>query len=382
MSKGSDLNGFKTPGQLIEHLLEERGWTQRVLGIVLGIDETAVNKVIKGKQAVTAEMALTLGEVFAVEADQFLSLQKSYEMAQARIVAVPDPNRAKRAALFGDLPISEMIKRGWIDAYDVRDTKRVQAELIKFFNVKSLDEIEILPHAPKKTNYSEPPTGAQFVWINRVRQIASEMMVGRYTPFTGRSAIKKLSDLLHAPDEARKVPRILSESGIRFAIVETIGSAKIDGVCFWLDDHSPVIGMSLRYDRIDNFWFVLRHELEHVIQNHGRTVMVDAELEGERASASGSIPKEERIANEAASNFCVPKNELKKFINKKSPFFAERDILGFAATLQVHPGLIAGQLQHETTRYDRFRNHLVKIKHLVTPSAMVDGWGDVFPVEV
>src|SRR5262249_46467285 len=150
-----------------------------------------------------------------------------------------------------------------------------------------------------KTSYSAPPTGAQLVWINRVRQIASEMMVGRYTQLSGRSAIRKCSELLLAASEVRKVPRILSESGIRFVVVESLSSARIDGVCFWLDDQSPVIGMSLRFDRIDNFWFVLRHELEHLIQNHGRyTVIVDAELEGDRAGTGESLSNEERIANE------------------------------------------------------------------------------------
>jgi HTH-type transcriptional regulator/antitoxin HigA len=41
---------------------------------------------------------------------------------------------------------------------------------------------------------------------------------------------------------------------------------------------------------------------------------------------------------------------------------------------------VAGQLQHKTRRYDLFRNHLVKIRSVVTPNAMVDGWGDVAPV--
>jgi HTH-type transcriptional regulator/antitoxin HigA len=72
---------------------------------------------------------------------------------------------------------------------------------------------------------------------------------------------------------------------------------------------------------------------------------------------------------------------LQKFIQVKSPFYSERDIRGFAATYKIHPGLVAGQLQHKTQRYDLFRNHLVKIKSVVTPNAMVDGWGDVAPVK-
>jgi HTH-type transcriptional regulator / antitoxin HigA len=92
------------------------------------------------------------------------------------------------------------------------------------------------------------------------------------------------------------------------------------------------------------------------------------------------VSEEERVANGAAADFCVPRKKMDAFIARKAPFFAERDLLGFAKTLNVHPGLIAGQLQHRTGRYDRFRNHLVKIRSIVAPGAMVDGWGDVAPV--
>lgn len=52
--------------------------------------------------------------------------------------------------------------------------------------------------------------------------------------------------------------------------LEALKSSKIDGVCLWLNEHSPVIGMTMRFDRMDNFWFVLRHELEHVLLGHGK----------------------------------------------------------------------------------------------------------------
>jgi len=372
----------RTPGQLIEELLESRGWTKRVLAIVLGLDETVINKIIAGKRTVDAEMALLFGEVFHIEPERFLELQKSYDLAQARIVARPDPGRATRAALFGDLPVSDMIKRGWLEgADDVRDVLKVEAALAKFFGVPSVNEIEILPHAAKKTNFTMPATPAQLAWVYRVKQIASEMLVARYSQSALRDAIPRLNRLLSAAEEARKVPRILAECGIRYVIVESLPSAKIDGVCFWLNDHSPVIGMSLRHDRIDNFWFVLRHEIEHVGRRHGQAaVMLDTELEGERAGTGANVAEEERVANEAAANFCVPRQSMDSFIARKSPFFRENDILGLAKTLQIHPGLVAGQLQHRTDRYDRFRQYLVKIRSIVAPGAMVDGWGDIAPV--
>lgn len=374
---------FKTPGQFLKALLDVRGWSNRTLAIVLGIDESGMNRIVADKRVITIELALGLGEVFNVPAEHFLELQQSYDLAKARIAVQPDPRRATRAHLFGNLPIAEMIKRGWLEAEDVRDVAKVESALAKFFGVKSAEEIEILPHAAKKTEVTVETTPAQLAWLYRVKHIASEMIVARYSPNTVRTAVTKLSALLSAPEEARKVPRILAECGIRFVVVESLSSAKIDGVCFWLNDSSPVIGMTLRHDRIDNFWFVLRHELEHVLCLHGRgAAMIDAELEGDKAGTGSSVAQEERVANEAASDFCVPKNQLESFIARKSPFFAERDILGFARTLDVHPGLIAGQLQHHTGRYDRFRSHLVKIRAMVAPSAMVDGWGDIAPVDI
>jgi HTH-type transcriptional regulator / antitoxin HigA len=108
--------------------------------------------------------------------------------------------------------------------------------------------------------------------------------------------------------------------------------------------------------------------------------MLDAELEGERAGTGPSVPEEERIANEAAAEFCVPKKMMDAFIARKAPFFSERDLIGFARTIKVHPGIVAGQLHYRTGRFDRFRNHLVKVRTIVAPNAITDGWGDVVPV--
>jgi HTH-type transcriptional regulator / antitoxin HigA len=378
----TDSSAFRTPSQLIEALMQERGWSNRLLSVVLGTDENNISRIVTGKRAIDAELALILEDVFKVPAERFLELQKSYDLAKARIAVRPDPDRSNRAHLFAGLPVAEMNKRGWIDTPDIRDGSKVQSELMRFFGVNRVEDIEVLPHAAKKTQVNTEATPAQLAWLYRVRQIASEMLVARFSEGALRQAIGKLSALLSAAEEARKAPRILAEAGVRFVIAETLSSAKIDGVCFWLDDQSPVIGMTMRFDRIDNFWFVLRHECEHVLQGHGRAaVILDTDLDGAGARTGENISEEERLANEAAANFCVPKSKLEAFIARKAPFFYEQDIRGFANTLRVHPGLVAGQLRHKTEQYNRFGNHLVKVRSIVMPNAIVDGWGNVAPTD-
>jgi HTH-type transcriptional regulator / antitoxin HigA len=374
---------YRTPAQLIESHLQARGWTQRVLAKILDLPETTVSNIMNGKKPITTGVALHLHAVLGIDVEELLRLQTAYELAKAQLEFRIDPSLSTRIAVFGDLPVTDMIQRGWLKGVtDIRHP-HLEVALCDFFGVDSVDQIEILPHSAKKTNVNANVTPAQLAWLYRVRQLAVALPAARFSQAALLNAIAKLRTLLISPDAARKVPKIMMECGVRYVIVESLPSAKIDGVCFWADDNSPVIGMSLRYDRIDNFWFVLRHEIEHVFRGHGKSAMVlDIELEKERAGTGQSVSEEERLANEAAANFCVPRPKLENFIARKSPMFSERDIRGFAATLQVHPGLIAGQLQHETGRYDLFRNHLVKIRSIVTPNAYVDGWGDVAPVEI
>jgi HTH-type transcriptional regulator/antitoxin HigA len=367
---------YKTPGQLIQELLDERGWSQRVLSIVLGIDETGLNKIISGKRQLDASLALQMSAVLGVEAERLLDIQKRYDLALARLVSRPNPALASRAKLFGDLPVTEMVKRGWLGVTDIKDVPLVEKNLCSFFGQNDLSQIHGLPSSFKRTDGQTPITTTQMAWLYRVRQMAGDYPSAKFSAAKLEGILPKLQSLLISSDGVRKVPKLLMEAGIRYVIVESLPAAKIDGVCCWLDDEKPVIGMSLRFDRIDNFWFVLRHEIEHVIRGDGKQLpRLDTDME--RDIPESEIPEEERLANGAAAEFCVPGDRMRDFIARKAPVFAERDIRGFAAILQRHPGIIAGQLQHQTKRYDLFRNHLVKIRSMILPTAEHDGWGDV-----
>lgn len=371
---------FKTPGQYIEKLLIERDWSQQFLSMLLGVSTTIVSRIIAGTRPIDAEMALHLGEVFGVEPELFMRLQQSYDLAVARVVTQPDPERAMRAKVFGHLPINEMVKRGILNVASSKDLPAVEEELKRFFRVPDLNKIEILPFAAKKTNVEGGVTGPQLVWLYRVQQMAEELMVPRYSDAAMRQAIAELQPLMKSQDGVRKVPRVLERAGVRFVICETMKSAKIDGVAFWLDNESPVIAMSLRYDRIDNFWFVLRHECEHILQHHGRdedTMMLDIELD----QARENISEEEDVADLAAANFGVTQDAIQRFITLKAPFFREQDLLGFANTMQVHPGIVVGRLQRAIGRFDLLRKHLVKVRSRIIQDVIVDGWGETAPVD-
>ncbi len=371
----TNASWVKHPGFYIKEEMEERGWLQRDLAFILGCPEQAINMIIAGKRGISPEMAKALGDAFDINPETFANLQKAYDLAHAK---QPDPGVAVRARMQNQYPVREMIKRGWIQ---LSDTAMLESQLVRFFGVQSADDIPYLAHAAKKSSYEEreiPPV--QLAWLFRVRQIALSISVPQYSKRALKDALHSLETLLVAPEESRHVPRILMECGVRFILVEKLPTADIDGVCFWLDEYSPVIGMTTRRDKIDNFWFVLRHEIEHVIQGHGQEQeIIDAELEGKKASTDASLPKEEQIANAAAADFCAPADKLNLFMIRKHPFYYEKDVIAFARIHQRHPGLVVGQMQHRMDRYDYLSRWLVKVRQFVLPGSVADGWGQVAP---
>jgi HTH-type transcriptional regulator / antitoxin HigA len=365
------------PGYFIQEELDARGWSQRDLAFILGTEETALNKIIKGKTGISVEMSKALGTAFDVDPDFFANLQKSYELAHG---AAPDPAIARRARLQSRYPVREMIKRGWLQN---SEPSLLEMQMARFFRTNSPGDVAEFRYAAKKTNYGEEASPSQLAWLYRVMQIGEAIASKDYSERALKQAIPQLRRLMAEPQEARHVPRILMDCGVRFVIVEGLPNAKIDGVCLWLNAKTPVIGLSLRYDRNDNFWFVLWHEIAHVLHRHGQSEpIIDVELERNEQAKDETIRSQEAAANMDAEEYCIPQHEIMTFIARKTPFFAERDIVGFAHRMQVHPGIVVGQIQKRTERWELLRKYLVKVRQFLLPGAMVDGWGQVAPVTI
>lgn len=354
------------PGDRIKALMTDRGWSQPELAYVLGVSPATVNQIVNSKRPINPEMAKLLAAAFNRSAEELADLQARWSLHNA-----PEPDAEVRARAFAQsaYPLREMVRRGWIE--DPAQTSGAHSSLCRFFGVSSLDSVASLGHAAKKTG-DAGPTGEQFAWLYRVRAIAREMPTPPFAKAKLQDAIDRMTLMREAPEETRHVARLLHEAGVRFVIVEGLPGGRIDGVCTWLDEISPVIGMSLRFDRVDNFWFVLRHECAHVLHGHGKTAaIIDTDIK----PSDIDLSEEEKTANEEAADFCVPREKMRSFYIRKNPFFSDIDIQAFAKINRVHPGIVVGQLQHMTGQFKILRQHLVSIRKHVIASAMTDGWG-------
>jgi HTH-type transcriptional regulator/antitoxin HigA len=361
------------PGEILREELEERGWSQADLAEILGRPAKLVNEIIAGKRSISPETAQGLADALGTSPDLWMNLESQYQLNRTQR---GDNAVVRRAAMFELAPIKEMQRRGWIP--NTKDVEQLEVSLCAFFGTRTLDDIRTQPHVAKKsTSYDAEATPAQRAWVQRVRQIGESVNASPFSENSFRDCIGRLRTLLRDRAEIRRVPRILADGGVRLVIVEPLEGTRIDGVCVWLTPSQPVIAVSLRFDRVDSFWFTLAHECGHVLRRDGIVnPIVDLDLVGDNAIASKDKPEAERLADEFASNFLIPENEMANFQARVKPLYSKDRIRGFAARLEIHPGIVVGQLAfRKQIGYWHSREMLEKVRDVVTSAALSDGWG-------
>jgi HTH-type transcriptional regulator/antitoxin HigA len=75
------------PGGLLEEEIEVRGMTQTALAQAMGRPLKAINEIVRGKKAITAETAVQLEEVLGIPALFWLRQQARYDLFRARAAA-------------------------------------------------------------------------------------------------------------------------------------------------------------------------------------------------------------------------------------------------------------------------------------------------------
>jgi len=352
------------PGEFIREEIEARGWTQEDLAEILGRPLRLVNEITTGKRGITPETAKGLGEAFGTTAQFWMNLASAYSLW---LSDSDHESVARRAAIYEIAPIRAMIKRNWIESST--NIGVLEQRLREFFATSDLAQIPQLNCMARKSTVELTP--AQRAWLFRAKNLAVAIHVGKYTKIRLNAVLERLKIMRSDEADIRLIPKVLANAGIRLLIIESFPQSKIDGVSFWVNG-SPVIALSLRYDRIDWFWHTLMHEIGHIKNEDGLSnncIILDADLFEEYSDDK----LYEKMADDFATDFLVPQKELNDFMARVQPLYSKSKIIGFAKRIGVHPGIVVGQLHHRGTEggglnYSHSREMLVKVRHLITDS--------------
>ena len=190
------------------------------------------------------------------------------------------------------------------------------------------------------------------VWQAKARSQAEYFYFTEKCPaFTGitKEYLRDLALLSVNPLVVRDLPRMLAEFGIILVYVYALPGMNADGAVFHLSTGHPVIALSLRFPRLDYFWFTLLHELGHLVLHNDQLkepVFFDVEV--------AEKDRIERAANRLAKDSIVDRGSWRSCAPKYDP--SDRAVHAYAAEQGVHPSLIAGLLRKEFGNYTRYNS--------------------------
>lgn len=354
------------PGEILQEELEARGWTQTDLAEILDRPVQAMNEIIAGKKAVTPETALALAQALGTSPEYWLNLESAYRLDLLHKEQDDGNEIARRAQLYTLAPVKELLKRRWLDVPDSHNIDGLEQALCHFLDISSPEAMPSIRFAARTSLPEDSHNAAQMVWACRVKHVAAQVRVDQFSPQQLAEVSPRLPSLSLTETDIRRVPGVLAECGVRFVVVEPLPHTRIDGGALWLDAQSPVVAVSLRYDRLDAFWFTLMHELAHIVAGDTRQDMyLDTALVGKDAESPANKSEPEVRADTTASEWLIAQQAFTRFIRETRPYFSSDAILTFAQEIRVHPAIVVGRLQHlRMVPWTHHRRLLSKIRHV------------------
>jgi HTH-type transcriptional regulator/antitoxin HigA len=340
--------GYPTPIEAIRFRMEQGELSPRDLIPFMG-SRAKVSEVLSGKRSLTMQMARALHANLGIPAD----------------VLLQQPGAELPSALEGidwqRFPLAAMAKLGWIKK---RPNLKRHAEEIMRDLIRRAGGEHALPAALYRKNNQvranakmDPYALRGWCWEVLARANAMPLPTA-YRPGTvDLKFLRQVAKLSWSEEGPRLAQEFLAKHGIHLICVEHLTRTHLDGAALQLADGTPVIGLTLRYDRLDNFWFCLLHELAHIGRHmdgkHDEVFIDDLSLrdvEGVRRD-----PKEDE-ADEWAETALIPDAEWRVSRVKDRP--TPLAVVELAQRLGIHPAIVAGRVRHETRNY-RLLSHFV-----------------------
>ncbi len=325
------------PVDAILFRMDQAGLTRKDLIPHIG-SASKVSEVLSRKRPLSLAMIRKLHGKLGIPASSLIGAEQE---ADARLASTPDMDYAR-------FPLKEMSDRGCFGSTkaDARWLKDHAEELIGGF-LKGISPAKLKPamlRAPLHQRGRREADGhALLAWrlcvLKKARAIELPHAYEKgVVTSQWLQNLAKLSALSEGPKLAREY---LANAGIPLVIEPHFKGTYLDGAAMW-DEGRPIVALTLRHDRLDNFWFALLHELAHVARHLDEAHPIFAD----DLDSPDEQDKKEREADDMATNALIPPTTWAKAAVRTS--HTAQDAQAFARQLGIDVAIVAGRLRHET----------------------------------
>ena len=246
--------------------------------------------------------------------------------------------------VWGQLPYKEMIKRKW---FNVPRGGNPVEKVKEYFLQAAGPQFATALHRKKMRSGNVPNEYALIAWQARVLERAHEKIAeGNLATFELDDRwLPNLVGLTRLQDGPKRAQDLLAEKGVVLVIERHLPGSYLDGAAMLADGGTPVIGLTLRYDRLDNFWFVLMHELGHIFLHLFDGLRFDFFDE----ESAGDIDSVEVEADKFALDALIPNDLWDQCLSRFA--LSEEAVTIDAETIGIAPSIIAGRIRKERGNY-------------------------------
>lgn len=347
-----------SPIEAIKFRMEQQGMSRKDLVPYIG-KINRVSEILNGKRTLSLQMIRRLHRGLLIPAESLLHEGSSSEVFE-------------RAAVdhVARYPLREMTKRGWFPGRRVadvlEDAEELVGELLAPLKPANRELALLRQHVRTGSSMNSCALNA---WLGRVLGIASSLNLCDYTAGTiNREFMRQLVALSLLEEGPRLAAELLSQAGIAMVVLGHLPRTHLDGAALMAQGHKPVVAVTLRYDRLDNFWFTLCHELAHVSRHLKKGCEHEIFVDDLQSEGDGL----EADADEMAAAWLIPQRSWLAANLTSHPTAA--GALQLAQTLRISPAIVAGRVRRETENY-RLLTKLVgnkKVRRLF--DGMERGW--------
>jgi len=338
--------GFPTPIAAIQFRMEQAGLTQRDLIPYVG-SRSKVSELLSGRRSLTLPMARALHEHLKIPSE----------------VLLQDPQEAQEASATTDFiryPLAEMARLGWIPKVNNfhENAEKLVGQLVQAAGGQQFAQAALYRKNDSARANAKADPFALNAWCLKVLADANQNRP-RATYKPGSITLEFLRELVRlswsekGPQLARE---FLSTHGIPLIALRHLSKTHLDGAALKLPDGTPVIGITLRYDRLDNFWFCLLHELAHIGRHMGTNETSSFVDDLTLRDVATPFDSKEAQADEWAEEASIPDAIWQTSEVRLNP--TPMAVVTLAKALQIHPAIVAGKVRHETKNY-RLLSHFV-----------------------
>lgn len=319
-----------------------RGMSQRDLGAFIGVAEQQIQR-------------------YEAERYRSASLEKLSEIADALDISVREtaqlrtrPPAQEGAGSPWNFPVSEMFKRGYFEDFTgtaAQARKSADDLLPAFFRVAAYDWAPSAFHRRSVRASTNTQQAALAAWEARVSTLAE-----RRRPIVAFDPAKVTADWVRGlvalsprADGPKCAEAYLRDAGIALVVEPHLPGTLLDGAALRTASNQFIVALTVRHDRLDNFWFTLLHEIGHLAL-HIRTDRYSAIFDETESPDQSPIEAE---ADLFAQEALLPMDQWKLCVSRFSR--TERAVETDAAKLGIHPAIIAGRIRREAGDYTLFR---------------------------